>query len=76
LAHVRFWAIGTAQISADSREAVMSVKGRDLVHGIPREIEISQSDIAGPLNDLTNQIVEAVTTEYSCRACAPETGGD
>lgn len=38
----------------------MSVKGRDLVHGIPREIEISQSDIAGPLNDLTNQIVEAV----------------
>jgi rod shape-determining protein MreB len=38
----------------------MSVKGRDLLHGVPREIEISQGDIAGPLNDLTNQIVEAV----------------
>ncbi len=53
-------AIGTAQLPADGRGAIMSVKGRDLVHGVPREIEISQSDIAGPLNDLTNQIVEAV----------------
>jgi len=52
--------IGTAQIPADGRGAVMSVKGRDLLHGVPREIEISQGDIAGPLNDLANQIVEAV----------------
>jgi rod shape-determining protein MreB len=52
--------IGTAQIPADGRGSMMSVKGRDLINGIPREIAVSQADIAGPLNDLANQIVEAV----------------
>jgi len=52
--------IGTARLPADGRGRTMSVKGRDLLNGVPREIEIRQSDIAGPLSDLANQIVEAV----------------
>jgi rod shape-determining protein MreB and related proteins len=54
------FAIGTARVPEDGRGATIGVKGRDLLNGVPREIQVSQSDIAGPLNDLANQIVEAV----------------
>jgi rod shape-determining protein MreB len=53
-------AIGTARMPHDGRGLRMLVRGRDLVNGIPREIEISQADIAGPLSDLVDQIVESV----------------
>ncbi|MES1973192.1 MAG: rod shape-determining protein [Pseudomonadota bacterium] len=52
--------IGTALMPADEKGAVMRVKGRDLVNGVPSEIEVSQADIAGFLTDLVGQIVETV----------------
>nr|WP_299910989.1 rod shape-determining protein [Sphingomonas bacterium] len=52
--------IGTALMPADGTGATMRVKGRDLVNGVPAEIEVSQADIAAFLSDLVGQIVETV----------------
>lgn len=52
--------IGVARMPEDGRGLTMAVRGRDLLNGVPREIEITQADIAGPLSDLVDQIVETV----------------
>ncbi|MES2054357.1 MAG: rod shape-determining protein [Pseudomonadota bacterium] len=54
--------IGMACKPAEGVGPVMGVRGRDLVAGVPREIEISQSEIAEALAELVGQIVEAVMT--------------
>ena len=55
-------AVGMARIPEDGVGEMMRVKGRDLRGGIPREIEVSQADIAASLGDLIGQIVETVLT--------------
>jgi rod shape-determining protein MreB len=52
--------IGTATVPDDGVGAVMRVKGRNLVNGIPAEIEVSQAEVAAALADLVGQIVETV----------------
>ncbi|HVF94421.1 MAG TPA: rod shape-determining protein [Sphingomonas sp.] len=52
--------IGLARSPADGKGAVMQVRGRDLRAGVPKEIEVSQADIAAALADLVGQIVETV----------------
>jgi rod shape-determining protein MreB len=52
--------IGTALVPDDGVGAVMRVKGRNLVNGIPAEIEVSQAEVAAALADLVGQIVETV----------------
>ena len=54
------FAIGTARVPADGVGATMLVKGRDLVDGVPKEVEVSQGDLAGALRDLVGQIIETV----------------
>ncbi len=66
--------IGIATMPEDGRGLSMAVRGRDLVSGVPREIEIAQGDIAGPLGDLAGQIVQAVIATLS--ATAPELAAD
>ncbi|ODP38894.1 rod shape-determining protein [Sphingomonas turrisvirgatae] len=55
-------AIGTAQCPIAGDGAVTNVRGRDLVRGMPAEVEVSQREIANWLSDLTAQIVEATLT--------------
>ena len=52
--------IGMACRPVEGTEVHMRVKGRDLVDGIPKEISISQSEVADALTDLVAQIVEVV----------------
>jgi rod shape-determining protein MreB len=52
--------IGTAKLPLDGIGAVMRVKGRDLIQGMPTEIEVSQAEISASLAELVAQIVEAV----------------
>ena len=54
------FAIGVAHRPVDGVGATMRVRGLDTVAGVPREIEVSQEDIAGAIADLVNQIVETV----------------
>ena len=52
--------IGTARIPDDGRGARMEVRGRDLLNGVPKEIEITQAQIAEALAETVQTIVEAV----------------
>jgi len=52
--------IGMASIDQARDDVVISVKGRDLVAGYPKEVEVSQIEIAGSLADLVGQVVETV----------------
>ncbi len=52
--------IGSACVSPDAPGRSMQVKGRDLLHGIPAEITVSEEEVAGFLGDLVGQIIEAV----------------
>lgn len=54
--------IGTAQYPATGDGAVTNVRGRDLVKGMPAEVEVNQREIANWLSDLTAQVVEATLT--------------
>jgi rod shape-determining protein MreB len=66
--------IGIAHLPEDGRGDVMMVSGLDTVAGIPREIEVSQQDIAGLIADLVNQIVETVLV--ALEQTAPELASD
>jgi len=66
--------IGVARMPADGRGLVMAVRGRDQVNGVPREIDICQGDIAGPLSDLVDQVIETVLRTLA--ATAPELAAD
>jgi rod shape-determining protein MreB len=52
--------IGTAQVPEDGIGVTTKVRGRDLVKGVPAEVEVNQREIANALAELTAQIVEAV----------------
>lgn len=52
--------IGSAYPSPDEDEIKMEVKGRDLIGGIPRTLEISAREIREAISEPVNAIVEAV----------------
>ncbi|MEO9131354.1 MAG: rod shape-determining protein, partial [Sphingomonas sp.] len=52
--------IGVASVDQAQEGRTISVKGRDLVAGYPKEVEVSQTEIAGSLADLVGQVVETV----------------
>jgi rod shape-determining protein MreB len=54
--------IGMACLPDEGQGTTMRVKGRDLLLGVPKDIEVSQAEIAGSLADLVGQIVETVLT--------------
>jgi rod shape-determining protein MreB len=54
--------IGTACAPEDGDGAVMAVKGRDLMNGVPKELVISQRQIADALAEPVSAIIECVKT--------------
>jgi rod shape-determining protein MreB len=52
--------IGTAALPEDGDGQVMEIKGRDLLNGVPKEIIISQRQIAEALSEPVGAIIEAV----------------
>jgi rod shape-determining protein MreB len=52
--------IGTARMPDDGRGQVMLIRGRDILNGVPKEIEISQAQIAEALAEPVQQICDAV----------------
>jgi rod shape-determining protein MreB and related proteins len=54
--------IGTARMPEDGRGQRMEVRGRDLLNGVPKEMEINQGQIAEALAETVATIVEAVMT--------------
>ncbi len=54
--------IGSAELPEDGEGPILSVKGRDLVNGVPKEIMLNRYEIAEGLVDPVSQIVEMVKT--------------
>ncbi len=52
--------IGTARLPEDGRGMALEIRGRDLLTGVPKEIEVTQAQIADALAEPVQQICEAV----------------
>ena len=66
--------IGTARMPDDGRGATMQVRGRDLLNGVPKEVEITQAMVAEALAEPVQQICEAVM--IALEATPPDLGAD
>lgn len=66
--------IGMAYTDPSSNACFMEIKGRDLINGIPKEILLSEHQIAESLFEPVSQIVEAVKTALECTP--PELSSD
>ncbi len=52
--------IGSASTPHDGRGRTMAIRGRDLVNGLPKEVTLTEQQIAESLSDPVNQIIDAV----------------
>jgi rod shape-determining protein MreB len=67
--------IGAAALPEEGEEGTLAeVKGRDLMNGVPREVVVSQRQIAESLAEPVGQIVEAV--KVALEHTAPELAAD
>jgi len=66
--------LGSATMPTGPEERQMPIKGRDLLNGAPKEILITESQIAEALADPVAQIVEAV--KAALENTAPELAAD
>ena len=66
--------VGIARPPADGIGAVIHIKGRDLVNGVPKEIQINQGQIAEALSEPVATIVEGV--RVALENTAPELAAD
>ena len=65
--------IGSACLPEDGQGEVIEMRGRDLMNGVPKEIVISQRQIAESLAEPVNSIIEAV--KVALEHTAPELVG-
>ena len=66
--------LGCACPPWDEHDSKTPIKGRDMIRGIPKEIIITQQDIAEALHETLNQIVETIRT--AIENVAPELAAD
>ena len=66
--------IGSASLPSGKNDPSIKIKGRDLMNGVPKEIVISQSQIAESLSEPVSNIVEAV--KVALEATPPELAAD
>lgn len=66
--------IGTALIPEDGVGATMTIKGRDLMNGVPKELEVNQLQVAEALSEPVSAIVEGV--KVALEQTAPELAAD
>ena len=64
--------IGSACLPEDGNGRLLEIKGRDLMNGVPKEIVISQRQIAEALAEPVGEIIEAV--KVALEHTAPELG--
>lgn len=66
--------IGTARMPEDGRGLSMEIRGRDLLNGVPKEIEVTQAQVAEALAEPVQNICEAVMT--ALESTPPDLGAD
>jgi rod shape-determining protein MreB len=66
--------IGAACAPPDGHGRLVEIKGRDLMNGVPKELLLSEAQIAEALTDPVNQIIEAV--KVALESTPPELSSD
>ncbi|RYL93876.1 rod shape-determining protein [Sporolactobacillus sp. THM7-4] len=66
--------IGSAGGSEEIEQTSMEIRGRDLLTGLPKTIEITGKEVASALSDTVNQIIEAV--KVTLEKTPPELAAD
>jgi len=66
--------IGTARMPLDGVGQAIDVKGRDLMHGVPREVRISEKQASEAVAEPVSQIIEAV--KAALESTPPELAAD
>lgn len=66
--------IGTAYVEPNSEVRMKEIKGRDLIHGVPKEMLLSEKQVCESLQEPVSQIVEAVKVALECTP--PELASD
>lgn len=66
--------IGSASPPANKKGKSMEIKGRDLINGVPKEITLTEYQIAESLIEPVSQIIEAIKTALECTP--PELSSD
>ena len=66
--------VGCARAPEKAQETRIEIKGRDLLNGVPKEITLSQAQIADALQEPVSQIIEAV--KVALEATPPELAAD
>jgi rod shape-determining protein MreB len=66
--------IGSAALPEDGEGRLMEIKGRDLMNGVPKELIISERQIAESLAEPVSAIIEAV--KVALEHTAPELAAD
>ncbi len=66
--------IGAACHPQDGKGKLMEIKGRDLINGVPKELTLSEYQIAEALQEPVGQIVEAV--KVALESTPPELSSD
>jgi rod shape-determining protein MreB len=66
--------VGSAHVTPNSDKVLMRIKGRDLINGVPKEVEITQRQIAESLVEPVSAIIEAV--KDALEHTAPELSAD
>jgi rod shape-determining protein MreB len=66
--------IGCAGIPDNGDGKTMTVKGRDLINGLPREVVISERQVAEALSDALSQMITAI--KRSLEVVPPELAAD
>lgn len=66
--------VGAAIQPAKGEGKIMSIKGRDMLNGIPKEIHISESQIVESLEDPVSTVIDAV--KFALENTPPELSAD
>jgi len=68
------WDVGSASTEAANELGVTDVRGRDLVTGLPKTIEVSAVDVANALQDVVAEIIVAI--KETLEETSPEISSD
>ncbi|WOI54114.1 rod shape-determining protein [Parvularcula sp. LCG005] len=66
--------VGSAMILKDAPEVTITIKGRDLMHGVPKEVRITAAQVSEALKEPVSAIIEAV--KVALEATPPELAAD
>ena len=66
--------VGSAKLDGDNKDRAIQIKGRDLMHGVPKEVRLTAKQVSEALREPVGAIIEAV--KVALEATPPELAAD